>query len=367
MLDRLAERLREEDFSLKVIYDPNENDGPGYALRPYCYPTIRVKDSKFLNLFGIECSRMLGLLEAIRAHRPAAVIVDGTPRFLTNLRVPAVTRAGGGVPLLWSKGHTEEGTTDRYLTDLLRSRFAKLYDGVICYGQAGMHDLERIGVPAETITIAQNTIDTDRIFDELGERDTKMREIKRKYGLEGHRIVLYCSTMYPKKRHLDLIEAWPMIHAAHPEAVLVMVGGGPMYEAVRARARELGDKEIRILGRVPEGEDYSWIGAADVSVMCGGLGLAIQQSMAFGRPMVVADEPGVDGEVVRHGETGWRYPRGDLAALANTVNAVLADIEGADAVAVRGQALVRDHVNINGMVNGFMTALEKAHVFTETR
>lgn len=112
--------------------------------------------------------------------------------------------------------------------------------------------------------------------------------------------------MYPKKRHLDLIEAWPMIHAAHPEAVLVMVGGGPMYGAVRARARELGDKEIRILGRVPEGEDYSWIGAADVSVMCGGLGLAIQQSMAFGRPMVVADEDLVSttARLARHGETG---------------------------------------------------------------
>jgi phosphatidylinositol alpha-1,6-mannosyltransferase len=168
--------------------------------------------------------------------------------------------------------------------------------------------------------------------------------------------------MYPKKRHLDLIEAWPAIRAAHPDVVLVMVGGGKMLEAVKARAAELGGDDIRILGRVPEGDDYRWIGACDISMMCGGLGLAIQQSLAFGRPMVVADEPGVDGEIVRNGETGWRYPKGDVNALAATVNAVLADPAGAARVARRGQDLVRNEVNIDGMVGGFVTALERAGV-----
>jgi len=101
-----------------------------------------------------------------------------------------------------------------------------------------------------------------------------------------------------------------------------------------------------------------------VSVMCGGLGLAIQQTLAFGRPMVVADEPGVDGEIVRHGETGWRYPKGDVNALAATVNAVLADPAGTAAIARRGQDLVRDEVNIDGMVDGFVTALERAGVLS---
>jgi glycosyltransferase involved in cell wall biosynthesis len=135
-----------------------------------------------------------------------------------------------------------------------------------------------------------------------------------------------------------------------------------MLETVKARAADLGGDDIRILGRVPEGDDYRWIGACDISVMCGGLGLAIQQTLAFGRPMVVADEPGVDGEIVRNGETGWRYPKGDVNALAATVNAVLADPAGAARVARRGQDLVRNEVNIDGMVGGFVTALERAGV-----
>jgi hypothetical protein len=359
VLDRLADRLAERGLTLKVLFDPIRLEGPADPNRPYCDTFIRLQEHR---PFGVVCWTQPGLLEGIRERRPAAVIVEGTPRILTNLRVPAVTRAAGGMPLLWSKGQTEDGTPGGRISDLLRFQFANLFDGVICYGEAGKRELERIGVPGARITIARNTIDTGRIFAELGQREARAAELKRANGLEGRRVVLYCGTMYPKKRHLDLIEAWPAIRVAHPDAVLVMVGGGKLLETVKARAAELGGDDIRILGRVPEGDDYRWIGACDISVMCGGLGLAIQQSLAFGRPMVVADEPGVDGEIVRNGETGWRYPKGDVNALAATVNAVLADPAGTAEVARRGQDLVRNDVNIDGMVGGFVTALERAGV-----
>lgn len=363
VLDRLAQRVQSQGFTLKFVFDPKLVIGPADQTRPYCDPFIGVRD---FDVFGFECWRLSGLLKGIRLRRPAAVIVEGTPRIITNIRVPAATRAAGGVSLLWSKGHIEHDTPSGYLTDLIRFRFAKLFDGVICYGEEGRRDLERIGIPSESITVARNTIDTDRIFADIEDRDARGREFKREQGLKGRRIVLYCGTMYPKKRHLDLVKAWPKIHAAHPDAVLVMVGGGPMLDAVKARVAELGRESVRILGSVGEGEDYSWIGASDVCVMCGGLGLTIQQTLAFGRPMVVADEAGVDGEIVRHGETGWRYPKGDVNALANAVNAVLVDPAGSAAIARRGQDLVRNEVNIDGMVGSLVTALERSGVLPKS-
>jgi len=362
VLDRLAQRLQEQGFILKFVFDPDLIIGPADPTRPYCDPFIRVKD---FGGIGFKGWRLPGLLEGIKHRRPAAVIMEGTPRIITNLRVPSVTHATGGVSLLWSKGHTEEGTPRGYFTDLVRYRFAKLFDGVICYGEAGRRDLERIGIPRESITVARNTIDTHRIFAGIHDRDALARAFKRQHGLEGRRLVLYVGTMYPKKRHLDLVEAWPSIHAAHPDTVLVMVGEGPMLDSVKASVAEIGNEAVRVLGSVPEGEDYRWIGASDVSVMCGGLGLAIQQTLAFGRPMVVADEPGVDGEIVRHGETGWRYPKGDVKALASVVNAVLADPTGAAAIAQRGQDLVRNEVNVDGMVGSLVTALERAGVLPQ--
>ena len=365
VFDRLAERLREKGFTLKVVFDPNELEGPADANRPYCDPFIRVREFGF---GGVSGSRMIGLLEKIKARRPAAVIVEGLPSTLTNLVLPHVIRRTGGVPLVWVKGHLSEGTPEGYVShrlrrlSWLRRRFLEQFDGIICYGQAGREELERIGISPEKITIAQNTIDTARIFEQLPELEDVAKDFKVRHGLEGRRVVLSCGTMYRKKRQLDIVDAWSSIHAEHPDAMLVLVGGGEMFESIKARVTELGDDSIRLTGRVPEGDDYKWIGACDVSVMCGGLGLAIQQTLAFGRPMVVADEPGVDGEVVVNGETGWRYPRGDVSALAATVSAVLSDPARASEVAHKGQELIRNKVNIDTMVEGFIVALAQAGV-----
>lgn len=357
--ERLDDRLSKVGFALKVVFDRQCLEGPADPTRSYCDPFVRLREHRIL---GSMCWTQDGLITGIRSRCPAAVVVEGSPRIITNFRVPGAIRASGGVALLWTKGQTEDGTPKGFLTDFLRFRFADRFDGAICYGYEGKRELERLGLSPNRVTIARNTIDTSRIFALLADREAAAEELRRMHGLQGRRIVLYCGTMYPKKRQLDLVEAWPAIRAAHPDAVLVMVGGGEMLEEVRRRAAERCGEDARILGRVPEGEDYRWIGACDVSVMCGGLGLAIQQSLAFGRPMVVADEPGVDGEIVRDGETGWRYPRGDVPALAATVNRVLGDPAAAALMARRGQDLVRNEVNIEGMVNGFVTALERAGV-----
>ena len=357
VLDKLAVELRKRGFTLKVVFDPDRVIRPADPTRDYCDPFIEVRDHSF---YGVRWCSLKGLLSGIRERGPAAVVVEGTPRIVTNFGVPTAMRAVGGVSLLWSKGVPEPSTRAGRLTDAIRYRFANLFGGVIVYGDAGRRDLERIGIPSQRITLARNTIDTDRVFANYMEFEDNGLALKKRHGLEGRKVVLYCSSMYPKKRHLDLVEAWPSIRAAHPNAVLVLVGGGPMLESVTRRAVEIGGDDIRVLGRVPEGEDYEWIGACDVSVMCGGLGLAIQQTLAFGRPMVVADEGGVDGEIVRHGETGWRYPKGDIHALASTVNAVLADLAGSAAIASRGQDFVRNEVTIDKMVESFVTALTRA-------
>jgi len=368
VFDRLADRLAERGFTLKVVFDPGELEGPADTSRPYCDPFIRLDE---IALRGTGGWKMTGLLDGIRSRRPAAVIVEGMPRILTNFRLPAVTRSAGGVPLAWVKGHISEGTKGGIVlsrfrrSDFARRRFLVRFDGVICYGLEGKRELERLGIPRERITIARNTIDTARIFDQLDDRGVMADAFKRDHGFEGQRIVLSCGTMYRKKRHLDLVEAWPAIHANHPDAALVLVGGGEMFEAVKKRVDELNDDSMHLIGRVPDGQDYQWIGACDVSVMCGGLGLAIQQTLAFGRPMVVADEPGVDGEILQEGVTGWRYPRGDVNALADVVTAVLADPNGSAEIARRGQVLVKTEVNIDGMANGFIEALERAGAFQE--
>ncbi len=177
--------------------------------------------------------------------------------------------------------------------------------------------------------------------------------------------MLYPGTMFPKKRHLDLIEAWPLLRDEFPDLVLVLVGGGENLEVVRSQAQMLDPERIILTGRVPEGADYEWIATCDAAVQCGAIGLAINQCLALGKPLVVADEPGVDGELVVHGQTGWRYPRGNVQLLAETISHVLSSPEEAGRIADAGREAIRSRATIDHMVDGFVQAMQHCELLEE--
>ena len=198
--------------------------------------------------------------------------------------------------------------------------------------------------------IAQNTIDTSRIFEQAETFAEQGRALREREGLTGKKILLCCGTMYPKKRQLQVVEAWPRLRELDPDLVLVIVGGGEMLDAVRRTAQEIDPERIHVAGRVPEGEDYVWIAASDLNLFAGGLGLAINQCLAFGKATVVADEPGPDSEILRNGETGWRYERDDVNGMIAAIKHVLDNPDEVARICEQARVMMRDHVTIENMV-----------------
>lgn len=349
--DRIVERLG-DGWALRVFADMEQSDPSIRTARPYFVPQPTP-----LRLGG-RMRSWPGLLERIRDDRPAAVFASATPRCTTAWRLPGACRAVGAAAIGWTKGHCELDTPDGAFTDTVRRKLLRRFDAVTCYGQSARRDLIRLGLAPDRIFVAQNTIDTDRIFRERDALAAEGARLRREHGLEGKRILLYCSTMYPKKRQMFLVEAWPALRNRYPDLALVFVGGGEMLEAVRARAKQIDPERIRVIGRVPEGADYHWIAACDIAVQCGGLGLALTQYLAFGKPALVADEPGVDGEIVLDGVTGFRYEKGDSEAFVNAVEQILDDPARTARIAERGRELVRTSANVDRMVDGMMEAME---------
>jgi glycosyltransferase involved in cell wall biosynthesis len=222
------------------------------------------------------------------------------------------------------------------------------FERIIAYGQLARSELVALGIADERIYVAQNTIDTGRIFAEAGLFAERAAALRQRHGLEDARVLLSIARFDPEKRLADLLAAWPAL-STDPRLHLVLVGGGPLLEDIRSRAASLDPARIHVIGRAPVGEDYTWIAAADATIQCGAVGLAINQSMAFGTPTIIADEIGADTEILAHGETGWRYPRGDLDALARTVAAVFADPARTAGVNDAARTLLRDRVNIENM------------------
>ncbi|WP_156721895.1 glycosyltransferase family 4 protein [Streptomyces apocyni] len=147
--------------------------------------------------------------------------------------------------------------------------------------------------------------------------------IRARLGLRDRPVVVCVSRLVPRKGQDTLIQAMPRILAQVPDAVLLIVGGGPYEKDLRRLAAETlthrAADSVRFTGAVPWEELPAHYGAGDVFAMpcrtrrggldVEGLGIVYLEASATGLPVVAGDSGGAP-DAVLDGETGW-VARGD--------------------------------------------------------
>ena len=147
------------------------------------------------------------------------------------------------------------------------------------------------------------------------------------YAPAGEKIVLHISNMRPVKRLLDVVRIFERVTREVP-AVLLLVGEGPERASAQALARRLGIQDrVRFLGRLDRVEEITSL--ADVFLLPSELesfGLSALEAMANEVPVVGSDAGGLP-EVVKHAETGFLLPVGDVEGMAARTIEILKDDE----------------------------------------
>jgi glycosyltransferase involved in cell wall biosynthesis len=149
-------------------------------------------------------------------------------------------------------------------------------------------------------------------------------------------VVLFFGTMLPSKGITDLVQAFALTVARHPEARLVITGHAskkvdPQEYADLARTLGIAERVVVAPGYVPLDEVQPLMEMATVvafpyrSATQSG---AMQVAYAFGRP-VVATRVGGLPEVVEEGRSGYTVPPQDPRALGEALNRLLDDPEAA--------------------------------------
>jgi N-acetyl-alpha-D-glucosaminyl L-malate synthase BshA len=145
----------------------------------------------------------------------------------------------------------------------------------------------------------------------------------------SEKILLHISNFRPVKRVMDVVRIFERVRREVP-AVLLMVGEGPERASAQALARRLGvEEKVRFLGRQDHIEELT--GIADVFLLPSELesfGLSALEAMASGVPVVGSDAGGLP-EVVKHTETGFVLPVGDIEGMAARTIEILKDEEHA--------------------------------------
>lgn len=202
----------------------------------------------------------------------------------------------------------------------------------------------------------QPHIDTRQVRDELGLRDS-------------NKLVLSFGRLARRKGAHRLIEAWPAIAAAVPEAALVIAGTGPRAGYLRRLART-DDVSAIFPGRVGEPHVPALYASASVfafpvvdrwfGLEGEGLGIVLVEAQASEVPCVTGRSGGTP-EAVIDGETGFVVEGTDGDALTEKITCLLQD----DSLARRFGRAGRRHVAANfsdrSLPKAFLQWLGKAY------
>lgn len=219
---------------------------------------------------------------------------------------------------------------------------------VIAVSEAVKRDLLAHSIPETKVAVVQNGINVSR----YQPSEEGARKIRKEFGFaEDIPVITAIAYACPRKGLGYLLEALPKVLEEKPSAKVLIVGGGPLTEALKKQASELGITESVIFGGarsdIPE-----ILAATDVSVLPSlseGMPAAILEAMSCARPVVASNLDEIS-EIVKDGETGFLVPPRNPGKIAEAITRLLKDEQLAKQIGKNGQKMVRDRFSVETMI-----------------
>jgi glycosyltransferase involved in cell wall biosynthesis len=303
-----------------------------------------------LHLFGGNTYLCLqpGLRRWLMQTRPDVLIVEANPRYLSMLGAIRWMRVHRRPVIGWGLGAPPLSGPLAALRQNRRQALLKYMDVMMTYSQKGAEEYTALGFPADRIFVAANAV-TPAPSHPLPKRPDPQSVQKPR--------LLFVGRLQARKNLDNLIEACAALPAAsQPE--LVIVGDGPDRERLEALAAETYPTTV-FTGALYDAALDTQFRAADLFVLPGTGGLAIQQAMSFGLPVIAAEADGTQADLVREGN-GWQVPPDDPIALQAALAQALSDLPRLRQMGAESYRIVAEEINLDRMVQTFIEALNRS-------
>lgn len=296
---------------------------------------------------GLYLCHQPGLINWLEGWDPDALIVEANPRYLAT---PAAVRwmHRRGRPVLgWGLGSAPlTGALSGFRLSRRRA-FLKQFDALMAYSGRGADEYARSGFPKERIFVAHNSVAAP----------PSGPPPSRPEGFAGNPNILFVGRLQARKRVDHLLRACAVLSAdgGIPKPRLVIVGDGPERGTLESLAAEIYP-DVEFVGARHGAELEPFFAEADLFVLPGTGGLAIQEAMSHGLPVIVARGDGTQDDLVRSGN-GWQIDPDDQAALVRTMRDALSDPARLRRMGAESYRIVKEEINIERMVATFVEAL----------
>ncbi len=272
------------------------------------------------------------LIARVKAWKPDAVHITGYNYVSHGQAIKELGKAG--IPVIFrGDSHLLDDRVPWWKWQLKKWFVSRVYQWPSAFanvGQANRDYYRAFGVPERKLLHVPHTIDVGRFAEPNEELEAKALEWRRELGIpDEHFVFLYAAKLEPRKRPMELLEAF--LSANIERATLLFVGSGELEEPLHERARTRDEKTKRRKDQETKTDDGELPAAnsahrvvfvpfqnqsamplvyrlGDALVLPSGYGetwgLAVNEAQACGRPSLVSDCVGCARDIVREGESG---------------------------------------------------------------
>jgi glycosyltransferase involved in cell wall biosynthesis len=255
-------------------------------------------------------------------------------RLALQLDVPLVLEYNGSE--VWMSRHWGRPLKYEQLSSRIELLNMNRADLVVVVSRAMRDELVARGVAVDRILVNPNGVDPDRYSP-----DVDGRFVRAKHDLDGKVVVGFISTFQPWHGADVLARAFialvrDRLTSSDPVRLL-MIGSGPGLDATKQIISAAGlDASVHFTGLVAQEDGARYLAACDVLASPHvpnpdgspffGSPTKLFEYMAMGKAIVASHLDQI-GEVLRHGETAWMVPPGDVDALADGLAALVRDTD----------------------------------------
>lgn len=295
------------------------------------------------------------------AARESVSVIHARSRAPAWSALLAARRTGLPLVTTWHGVYGENGPFKRRYNSVMARG-----DRVIAISEFIAETARRYGVSEERLVLIPRGAEMSAFSDEMVGAERAIATATAFRVVEDSRaIAMLPGRLSPWKGQEDFIDALALLEARRgPDFLGLIVGDGPaeLRRALEARiAEKRADGVVRMVGACDDMPAALKLASVVVSASTEpeAFGRIAVEAQAMGRPIIATDHGGAR-ETVEHGRTGWLYPPGDAAALADAIETALAlDPSERAHMGMAGRARVANRFSVAAMQRATLAVYEE--------
>ena len=290
-----------------------------------------------------------GLSARLKPTRFDALWVHGYSRWVNWMGILIAKRRGLAVLVRdeATSFSSERSDARRYAKRLFFAILSRVVDAFLAIGSANRDYYLKHGIAADRIFSVPYCVDNEFFAKGAEAAETSREQLRRELEIEADQaVILYASKFQPRKRPGDLLRAYERLLGSLGDGatpVLLFLGDGELRNTLEAEARSKGFHAVRFLGFRNQTELPQFYALCDVFVLPSMIepwGLAVNEVMATGKPVIVSDRVGCAQDLVRDGVNGYVFPAGNIDALAGALMRVIKDRDQAARMGIASREII---------------------------